>query len=68
MKYKRKTRKAGRKDTNNTKNMATKTICKDGMSYVAPVLEVLNLKTEGVLCASIGIKDWERDDEVLGTN
>lgn len=49
--------------------MTTKTICKEGMCYASPALEVLDLKTEGVLCASegtFGIKDWTRDDQVLG--
>ena len=48
--------------------MTTKTICREGMCYVSPELEVLDLKAEGVLCASgeFGIKNWERDDQTLG--
>ena len=48
--------------------MTTKTICKESVCYAAPVLEVLDLKNEGVLCASgaFGIKDWTRDDQTLG--
>lgn len=48
--------------------MTKKTICKEGMNYAAPVLEVLDLKTEGILCESFGdfvIEDWESDDETL---
>lgn len=46
--------------------MTTKTICRGGQSYVSPVLEVLDFKAEGVLCASgegsVSINDWNRDD------
>ena len=39
----------------------------EGLSYVAPSVNVLNVMSEGVLCASggFGIKDWENDDESL---
>ena len=51
--------------TNNTKIMTTKTICMEGQNYVSPVLEVLDFKAEGVLCASgegsVTINDWYRD-------
>lgn len=47
--------------------MTTKTICRGGQNYVSPTLEVLDLKNEGVLCASgaFDIKKWETDDDVL---
>ena len=52
--------------SNNTTIMTTKTICRGGQNYVSPVLEVLDFKAEGILCASgegsVTINDWERDD------
>ena len=40
--------------------MTTKTICRGGQDYVSPVLEVLDIKTEGILCSSI--EDATEDD------
>ena len=39
----------------------------EGKSYETPSANVLDVHTEGVLCASssAGIKDWEEDDESL---
>ena len=39
----------------------------EGMSYETPSVNVLNVQSEGVLCASGGfsIKDWETDDDSL---
>ena len=37
--------------------MTTKTICRGGQGYVSPVLEVLDIKTEGILCASGDVED-----------
>ena len=49
--------------------MTTKTIFGVKHSYVSPVAEVLEIKAEGVLCASgeggIDINPWDRDDSVL---
>ena len=33
--------------------------------YRSPGVEVLNLETEGVLCMSNKIPDWESNDDVL---
>ena len=45
---------------NNSKNC-------EGQSYETPSVNVLNVMSEGVLCASggFGIKDWETDDDSL---
>lgn len=38
-------------------------------SYSAPEVKVVDIVSEGVLCASgLGINDWERDDEALDFN
>jgi hypothetical protein len=39
----------------------------EGLSYVAPSVNVLDVQAEGVLCASggFGIQDWKDDDESL---
>ena len=46
--------------------MTTKTICRGGQDYVSPVLEVLDIKTEGILCASgagsVNINPWVPDN------
>ncbi len=36
-------------------------------TYESPAVNVLDVMSEGVLCASNGvdIKDWETDDEIL---
>ena len=45
--------------------MTTKTICGVKHDYVSPEFAVLEIKTEGVLCASgegsVTINDWYRD-------
>ena len=48
--------------------MTTKTICREGQNYVSPLVEVIDLTLEGVLCASgaFGINDWEDDGDSLG--
>ena len=34
--------------------------------YESPAVNVLDIMSEGVLCASgVGIQDWETDDEML---
>ena len=49
--------------------MTTKTICGVKHSYVSPDFEVLEIKAEGVLCASgegsININDWSHDDSEI---
>lgn len=37
------------------------------LTYESPAVNVLDVMSEGVLCASNGvdIKDWETDDEIL---
>ena len=47
--------------------MTTKTICRGGQNYVSPVVEVIDLTVEGVLCASgtFGVIDWENDGDGL---
>lgn len=47
--------------------MTTKTICRGGQNYVSPVVEVIDLTVEGVLCASgaFGVRDWENDGDGL---
>jgi hypothetical protein len=51
--------------------MTTKTICREGQSYVSPVLEVLDLNSEGIFCASgegdVTINPWvpEGDDTAI---
>lgn len=46
--------------------MTTKTTCREGLTYVSPELNVMDIEAEGVLCASgegtFGINDWERED------
>ena len=49
--------------------MTTKTICRGGQNYVSPVLEVLDFKAEGVLCASgegdVTINPWTSDGDSI---
>lgn len=38
-------------------------------TYSSPEVKVVDIVSEGVLCASgLGINDWERDDEALDFN
>ena len=49
--------------------MTTKTICRGGQNYVSPVLEVLDIKAEGVLCTSgegtITIGNWQNNGQSI---
>lgn len=37
-------------------------------AYSAPAVRVVDIESEGVLCSSVDINDWERDDDVLDFN
>lgn len=54
--------------TNSTlNNMKQTNIILCGSSYEAPAVRVLDIMSEGVLCASgdFGIADWENDNDPL---
>ena len=38
-------------------------------AYVAPVIRVVDIQNEGILCSSgVDINDWERDEDILDLN
>lgn len=37
----------------------------DMETYSSPSVNVVDIESEGVLCGSVDIQDWERDDEIL---
>lgn len=56
--------KSNKNKKNNMKRYSENSLRKE---YSSPVLEVIEIATEGVLCASgeFGINDWENDGEGL---
>lgn len=46
-------------------NINTDFIIKSDKTYLCPVTNVIAFGSEGVLCVSAPIKDWEENDDVL---